>query len=165
MNYWRNRVSRFLLPALRIALGGVFVYAAWSKLRHSWLLFAMAVDAYGILPQWAVIVVARVLPWAELLLGLLLISGKWLKLSATTASAILLFFFAILLRSYLSGMQIDCGCFGFGDVISPRTLTRDGILLAASLGLTAMAFRQARQRSLDEAQTHVSSAESSHSRP
>jgi uncharacterized membrane protein YphA (DoxX/SURF4 family) len=149
MSCWRNNVPRYLALILRIALGVVFIYAAWTKLRVSWVLFAMTVDAYGILPQWAVIVVARVTPWAELLLGLLLISGQWLRLSATAASATLLFFFTILVRSYLKGMQIDCGCFGFGEMISPRTLTRDGILLAASLILTAMAFRKARQTSLD----------------
>ena len=43
------------------------------------MLFAMTVDAYGMLPQWAVILVARTLPWAELLLGLLLIAGKWMR--------------------------------------------------------------------------------------
>ncbi len=142
-------MHRYLILILRIALGVVFMYAAWTKLRESWVLFAMAVDAYGILPQWAVMVVARVLPWAELLLGLLLISGIWLRLSATAASVILLFFFTVLLRSYLKGMQIDCGCFALGEVISPRTLTRDGFLLAASVSLTAMAFRGARQASLD----------------
>jgi uncharacterized membrane protein YphA (DoxX/SURF4 family) len=141
-------MHRYLVLILRIALGVVFVYAAWTKLRESWVLFAMTVDAYGILPQWAVMVVARVLPWAELLLGLLLISGIWLRLSATAASVILLFFFTVLLRSYLKRMQIDCGCFGSGDIISPRTLTRDGLLLAASLSLTVIAFRRAWQTSL-----------------
>ncbi len=73
MSCWQNSMVRYLALILRIALGVVFMYAAWTKLRESWVLFAMTVDAYGILPQWAVIVVARVLPWAELLLGLLLI--------------------------------------------------------------------------------------------
>jgi uncharacterized membrane protein YphA (DoxX/SURF4 family) len=126
-------------------MGVVFLYAAWTKLREPWLMFAMTIDAYGILPQWAVLTVARTLPWAELALGLLLLSGKWLRVSASMASAILLAFFTILLRSYLKGMQIDCGCFGAGDVISPRTLLRDGGLLAAALTLAVLAFRQAPQ--------------------
>ncbi len=132
-------------------MGVVFLYAAWTKLRQPWLLFAMTIDAYGILPQWAVMAVARTLPWAELALGVLLISGKWIRLSASAASAILLCFFVILLRAYLKGMQIDCGCFGAGDVISPRTLLRDGGLLAASLTLAALAFAQARRASPDHA--------------
>jgi uncharacterized membrane protein YphA (DoxX/SURF4 family) len=131
---------------LRLALGAVFVYAAWTKLRVPWQLFAMQVDAYRLLPQWAVVFVARTLPWAELLIGLLLIAGRFLRLSSAAASLLLLSFFAMMVRTYASGLQIDCGCFGPGDTISIRTLLRDGALLAASLALAAMAFFKARAR-------------------
>jgi len=126
-----------------VALGVVFVYAAWTKLRESWVLFAFQIDAYQLLPQWAVMAVARGLPWAELLLGVLLIVGKWLRVSASLVSLILISFLAVMARAYLKGMQIDCGCFGSGDVISPYTLLRDGGLLASSLVLTWLAFRAA----------------------
>jgi uncharacterized membrane protein YphA (DoxX/SURF4 family) len=132
------RYSRLLL---RIALGCVFVYAAWLKLKEPWQLFAMAVDAYGLLPQWAVIVVARTLPWAELLLGLLLISGVWLRISSAAASLLLLGFLTMMVRSYVAGMKIDCGCFGSDDPISLRTLARDGGFLAGALALTVLAWR------------------------
>ena len=39
---------------LRVALGAIFVYAAWIKLREPWALFAMAIDSYQVLPVWAV---------------------------------------------------------------------------------------------------------------
>ncbi len=143
MTYWRNKLPGHLLLALRVALGIVFVYAAWTKLRDSWVLFAFQIDAYRLLPQWAVMAAARSLPWAELLLGVLLIVGKWLRLSASLVSLILISFLAAMARSYLKGMQIDCGCFGSGDVISPYTLLRDSGLLAASLILTWLAFRAA----------------------
>jgi uncharacterized membrane protein YphA (DoxX/SURF4 family) len=126
-----------------VALGVVFAYAAWTKLRESWVLFAFQIDAYQLLPQWAVMAVARSLPWVELLLGVLLIVGKWLRVSASLVSLILISFLAAMARSYLKGMQIDCGCFGSGDVISPYTLLRDSGLLAASLVLTWLAFRAA----------------------
>jgi len=126
-----------------VALGIVFVYAAWTKLRESWVLFAFQIDAYKLLPQWAVMAAARSLPWVELLLGALLIAGKWLRVSASLVSVILILFLAAMARSYLKGMQIDCGCFGSGDVISPYTLLRDSGLLAASLALTWFAFRGA----------------------
>ena len=144
-------MSRYLLPALRVFMGGVFILAAWPKLQQPWAMFAMTVDAYGLLPQWAVILVARTLPWAELALALWLISGLWLRFSAAAASAILLGFFTVLVRSYLKGFQIDCGCFGGGDPISPRTLLRDGILLTLSLALLVLAIRQRKSASLDPA--------------
>jgi uncharacterized membrane protein YphA (DoxX/SURF4 family) len=137
---------RAIFLLLRLALGAVFVYAAWTKLRAPWQLFAMQVDAYRLLPQWAVVFVARTLPWAELLIGLLLIAGRFLRLASVAGSLLLLSFFAMMVRTYASGMQIDCGCFGPGDTISIRTLLRDGALLAASLTLAAMAFVKARAR-------------------
>jgi cobalt-zinc-cadmium efflux system protein len=126
-------------------MGLVFVYAAWAKLTQSWIQVAMTVDAYQLLPEWAVLFVARTLPWAELVLGLWLISGKWLRLAASAASALLAAFIVVMVRSYAKGMQIDCGCFGSGDPLSTYTLARDSGLLAASLLLTVMAFRQRAQ--------------------
>lgn len=123
-------------------MGLVFLYAAWAKLTQSWIQVAMAVEAYELLPAWAVELVARTLPWAELVLGLWLITGKWLRLSASAASLLLVAFMVVLVRSFALGMQIDCGCFGSGDPLSAYTLARDGTLLAASLLLTFLAFRQ-----------------------
>jgi uncharacterized membrane protein YphA (DoxX/SURF4 family) len=142
MTSWRIDRIRLIGLALRVLLGGAFLYAAWLKLREPWMLFAMAVDAYKLLPQWAVILVARTLPWAELLLGLLLIAGKWMRFTSAAVSALLAGFLAMMAFTYLKGLQIDCGCFGSGDPISPRTLARDSGLLAAALALTVISFRR-----------------------
>lgn len=135
-------MRRWLILVLRILLAAVFLYAAYSKLRQSWLLFAMAIDAYGLLPQWAVMTLARVLPWCELALGILLLTGFWLRETAMAASALLVLFFAVMLRSYAKGLQINCACFGLGEAISLKTLLRDGALLLSSVALTALAFHR-----------------------
>jgi uncharacterized membrane protein YphA (DoxX/SURF4 family) len=134
---------RFLL-ILRVVLAVVFLYAAYSKLRQSWLLFAMAIDAYGLLPQWAVLALARTLPWCELALGILLLTGFWLRQAALAASLLLVVFFGVMLRSYAKGLEINCACFGLGEAISAITLLRDGVLVLASAVLAALAFRQGR---------------------
>jgi len=131
---------RWLVLILRVALAAVFIYAAWSKLRQPWLLFAMAIDAYGLLPQWAVMALARALPWLELALGILLLTGFWLRYTAIAASALLAVFFAVMLRSYAKGLQIDCACFGLGEAISLKTLLRDGLLVLSSVALSALSF-------------------------
>ena len=104
----------------------------------------MSIDAYKVLPYWAVVLEARTLPWAELLIGLALMAGRWLRVSASAASLLLLVFFVLMVRTYAKGLQIDCGCFGLGDPISPRTLVRDGTLLAGCLFLTWTSFRSRR---------------------
>jgi uncharacterized membrane protein YphA (DoxX/SURF4 family) len=135
---------RYFLVVLRVALAIVFLYAAYMKLREPWLMFAMSIDAYQILPEWAALTLGRILPWLELALGLLLATGFGLRYSAAAASIMLAGFFAVMVRAYVMGMKIDCACFGLGDVIGPRTLVRDGVLLVLSVGLTILAMRNGR---------------------
>jgi uncharacterized membrane protein YphA (DoxX/SURF4 family) len=142
----QNKAWRIVLSLLRIGVGGVFAYAAWTKLREPWSLFAISIDAYHVLPEWAVLATARVLPWLELLLGLVLIAGIWRRISTVAASALLLVFFGLMVRSYARGESIDCGCFGPGETISPLTLLRDGGLLAATVLLALTAWRGERRR-------------------
>lgn len=140
-----NKFVRVLLLALRVALGAIFIYAAWLKLRDPWQIFAMSIDAYRILPLQMVELAAHVIPWLELAIGVLLIAGLWLRISSSIVSLLLLTFFTLMVRAYIKGMAIDCGCFGPGEAISWKTLLRDGALLAAALWVTAMAFLNRRK--------------------
>jgi len=126
---------------LRLILGAVFIYAAYTKLRQSWLLFALSIDSYQLLPEWAVFALARTLPWLELALGVLLIAGVALRYLSVVATAILGLFFAVMLVSYFRGAGIDCGCFGVGEALSVKTLLRDGVLLAAAISLVVLSRR------------------------
>ena len=96
-----------------------------------------AISQYQLLPLKAVEIVARSLPWLELAIGILLVSGRWLRVAATGASLLLLGFFGLMVRAFADGEEINCGCFGPGEIISWKTLLRDGTLLAGSLALTA----------------------------
>jgi uncharacterized membrane protein YphA (DoxX/SURF4 family) len=125
---------------LRLALGAVLVYAAYTKLRHSWLLFALSIDSYQLLPEWGVLALARTLPWLELALGLLLIGGVWLRYASITATLLLTLFFSVMVWSYAHGAGIDCGCFGVGEALSLTTLARDATLLLAGGALVALSW-------------------------
>lgn len=138
---------KWLRLALRLLLAVVFIYAAYVKLKEPWLLFAMSIDSYQLLPEWAVLLIARTLPWAELLLGLVLASGYGLRWAAIVTTIQLLGFFTVMLRSHLKGMGIDCGCFGTGEALTWKTLARDGFLTVCSILLTILAFRSNRPSS------------------
>jgi uncharacterized membrane protein YphA (DoxX/SURF4 family) len=137
-----------LALALRLLLGAVFVYAAYTKLRQSWLLFALSIDSYQLLPQWAVLTLARTLPWMELTLGVLLVAGAWLRYTSIAAGAILALFFTVMVYQYAIGAGIDCGCFGVGEALSWKTLARDGVLLTAAIALVWLAWRKAPPRAV-----------------
>jgi uncharacterized membrane protein YphA (DoxX/SURF4 family) len=130
----------------RLAVGAIFIYAAYIKFTMPWLTFAMSVDAYQILPDWGVFLVARLLPGFELLIGLLLVSGFGLRWSSPVVNVLLGVFLAAMFRAYLQGKSIDCGCFGPGDRLGVGSLVRDSSILAVSLFVTISAFLPAKRR-------------------
>jgi len=138
-------MPRVLAILARLALATIFVVAAIAKLRQPWLLFAANLDAMQILPEQAVLFVARVLPWTELVLGVLLLTGFKLRYTAAFATALLAIFFSVMLRLYLRGVEVDCGCFGPGDPLGPKTLVRDGAFLVLSSGVTFESFLRRRR--------------------
>jgi uncharacterized membrane protein YphA (DoxX/SURF4 family) len=135
-------MKRTVTLILRLLLGLVFLYAAYTKLRQPWLVFALSIDSYQMLPAWAVFTVARTLPWIELVFGVMLVSGLWLRYVGPATTALLVFFYAAMLRAYFGAAGIDCGCFGVGEAVSPATLARDGALLVCSIALCFLVFKR-----------------------
>ena len=141
----QSRTYRLVVLALRLVLAAVFLYGAWTKLRTPWELFAMSVDSYHVLPLRGVELVAHTLPWAEALIGFFLLAGIFPRSTAVATSLLLLGFFGLMVRAFANGDEINCGCFGPGEIISWKTLLRDGTLLAAALALALMAFAARRK--------------------
>jgi uncharacterized membrane protein YphA (DoxX/SURF4 family) len=110
------------------------------------MLFGMTVDSYQMLPEWGVVLVARALPWVELIFGAMLILGVWARWAAAGASALLVVFVCAIVRAYTMDLQINCGCFGTNEPITKFTILRDAGFLAASLVLTVLAFIAHRRR-------------------
>ena len=138
--------TRALLLLGRLIIGGVIFYAAYVKLSAPWITFAASLNGYGILPDSALEPVAKTLPWCELVLGITLLSGFWLRWSALLASLMLGFFFSMMVRSLdAMGLKIDCGCFGPGEALGPKTMLRDGVLVAIAVAVTVGAFRAQRR--------------------
>jgi uncharacterized membrane protein YphA (DoxX/SURF4 family) len=135
-----SKAAKIFVLVSRVVLGAIFVYAAYIKLRDPWQLFAMSIDSYQVLPLSMAETAARVIPWVELAAGLMLIAGIWLRISGTVVSLLLLTFFGLMVRAYAKGMEISCGCFGPGEVISWKTLLRDGVMVVAALAMTSLAF-------------------------
>ena len=121
-------VGRILLIVGRLALAAIFLFAAYAKLkpqaampwsgasiRTSLSMFAMQVHSYQLLPPQLVSPAAHFLPLFELFLGLWLLSGIWLRYSALVTTLLLGAFFAMMVRTYRMGLEINCGCFGPGN--------------------------------------------------
>jgi len=101
----------------------------------------VAVCAYDVLPRAAVDVVATVLPFLEIALGLLLLLGIGTRLVAIVSGALLLVFVAGVTQAWARGLSIDCGCFGGGGAVAPgataylQEVVRDAGFLAMTAWL------------------------------
>jgi putative oxidoreductase len=108
----------WLTVRCQIALGLVFAVAALSKIVDP-PGFAKAIWNYQLFPAWSVHPIALALPWLELLCGLALCLGLWVR-AATSWLLVLLLGFTVALSINLARHHpVDCGCFHLGG--PPRT--------------------------------------------
>jgi uncharacterized membrane protein YphA (DoxX/SURF4 family) len=139
---------RFLLVAGRVLLGVVFLYAAYAKLhfngswhlRDYYFLFAMGIDSYKMLPLSTVEWMAKILPWVELALSVLLIVGAGVRWAGLCVTGLLVMFMIALTHATLGGLEINCGCFGNNRVKPSSELILDAGLLAVALAVTVGGF-------------------------
>ena len=117
----------------RLSLGGIFIYAGSIKLLEP-KIFAVLIEAYGIVPESLLMPVAIILPVLEVAAGIGLLFDIEGSLSAI--SGLLVFFIAILSYGIWMGIDVDCGCFGPEDPESEAfhglraSLYRDLIMLS-----------------------------------
>jgi len=131
MSFFKHR---FFLLALRIALGGVFIYAGATKISNPQA-FADSIATFQLLPNQLTNIVALALPPFEVLLGVILIIGWKTRASSIAAAGLSLVFVIALGQAIARGIVVDCGCFGSGEPSLAKTWMSFGracLLLAAS---------------------------------
>jgi uncharacterized membrane protein YphA (DoxX/SURF4 family) len=89
----------------------------------------VAVRAYQIFPESLVGIIAGILPFLEIALGVLLVIGLATRLTAVLSAVVLVAFIAGVISAAARGLSIDCGCFGGGgDVAAGQTAYTEEIL-------------------------------------
>jgi uncharacterized membrane protein YphA (DoxX/SURF4 family) len=154
---------RIIMWLGRIVIAVIFIYAGLAKLIRwdlhlphmsfpfPWKdtiptsLFAAQIDSYQMVPPWASLFIAHWLPWAEILVGVLLLIGWRLHIWATFVTLIIGGFFVAVLRAYALGLDINCGCFAKPEPLTWVTVLRDGSLFLLALLMTVFAFLEARK--------------------
>lgn len=94
----------------RLIIGFVFIYASIDKIINP-LEFSDTIDNYQILPIAMNSIIALILPWAELIIGILLISGIYLEGASILSTVLLAMFIIMISQALYRGIDLHCGCF------------------------------------------------------
>lgn len=138
MNFIRHPWFGF---AIRLIVGGVFVYASLDKIAHPDL-FARIVFNYHLVPAPLINLVALLLPMTELLAGLFLILGVWPRSAGWVLAALTTVFIVALSINWFRGVSLECGCFTASSKAKGAIgslIVRDIVLLAAALHSACLA--------------------------
>jgi putative oxidoreductase len=100
----------FLTLASRLIIGAVFIYASVYKIIDPGL-FARAIWYYHLVPGMLINLMALILPWLELLVGLALVFGFLYRGAVVWVNIMMVVFIVALTATIVMGIDIDCGCF------------------------------------------------------
>ncbi len=132
---WSQKTwTRHVALVARLILGGVFIYASWDKILHP-AAFAEAVFNYQLLPSQLINLMALILPWLELILGVLLFSGICVSGAVLGVNLLMVMFLAAIIFNTARGLNISCGCFSTETTasgLSGWTVLRDVFFFSLS---------------------------------
>ncbi len=123
-----------LVLICRIFLGFLFIYASLEKILQPEE-FAKQVGYYKALPIGLENLLAIVLPWTELIVGICLLAGLFVDGAALLSIIMMLVFILAISQAMLRGIDITCGCFKVNadsEKLGLHTIIRDIIFLIMS---------------------------------
>ena len=123
-----------LVLICRIFLGFLFIYASLEKILQPEE-FAKQVGYYKALPFGLENLLAIVLPWTELIVGICLLAGLFVDGAALLSIIMMLVFILAISQAILRGIDITCGCFKVSadsEKLGLHTIIRDIIFLIMS---------------------------------
>lgn len=104
----KNGLSIIVLIA-RILIGGILIYASIDKIVDP-SGFARTIDNYHLIPFGLENIMAIILPWLELIIGLCLIIGVFIDGAAFLVIIMMVVFISAITYAILNGYNIECGC-------------------------------------------------------
>jgi putative oxidoreductase len=127
--------NKSVLWVFRLVVGGVFIWAGILKILDP-LEFAQNIANYRVFSRHFSFLIAIVLPWLEVLCGVLVIFGIFRSASSLLLSGLLGIFLVLITVTLFRGIDVDCGCFGsLGRHVDYRLLLTDIVLLYLTLNI------------------------------
>jgi putative oxidoreductase len=122
--------NKYFLLLLRLLLGLIFIIAAIEKIAAPES-FSVSINNYKLLPSEFINIPAIIIPWIELISGLLLLLGISVKENSAIITFLLVVFTITIIISLFRGLNIDCGCFGttYGEQIGILKISENILLI------------------------------------
>ena len=130
----KNDLKNMLVLICRIFLGFLFIYASLEKILQPEE-FAKQVGYYKALPFGLENLLAILLPWTELIVGICLLAGLLVDGAALLSIIMNLVFILAISQAMIRGIDITCGCFKVSadsENLGLHTIIRDIIFLIMS---------------------------------
>lgn len=123
-----------VLIICRLIAGGALLIAAYGKIINPKKLM-LSMESFELLPTFLIPISSYVLPWTELIVGLLLVAGFATRASAIWSTILYSIFTLAIISVIARGMEVDCGCFGAllgGGTVGIQSIARNLVFLIAS---------------------------------
>ena len=124
-----TKVYPIFILITRILLGLIFIIASIDKIIDP-AGFARDISNYHFVPFGFENIIAIILPWLELFIGLGLILGIMVDGASVISGILLILFIILIFQATIRGFNIDCGCgLKEGELVGWRKIFEDLIFL------------------------------------
>jgi len=100
----------------RVFLGLIFISAGWSKIGEPLALLANIYAFQIPISDRFAEILSMMLPWLEILIGAVLISGQFPRLAISAVLGLLTVFTLLTAQAWWRGLPIECGCMDFSGI-------------------------------------------------
>lgn len=130
---FNNKINikiQWLSALARIIIGGIFIWGAIYKIKWPYIFLGSVYDYEIVGPQFGILI-AMVLPWIELFVGVCLFGNILTKGAILIATGMIGLFVFLHAYAIYNGLAINCGCFGVSSAepVSYSSLFRNCLLL------------------------------------
>jgi uncharacterized membrane protein YphA (DoxX/SURF4 family) len=128
---WISTVARLGLAAVFLVAGGLKVTDLAASGR--------AVNAYRLMDFDTAKTIGAIQPFLEIAIGLLLLIGLAVRLSAILGAIVMVIYIAGIASVWARGLQIDCGCFSKGGSLAAGHTAEYGMDILRDVGFLVLA--------------------------
>jgi len=129
-----------IVLVLRFGFGSLLIYASVNKIINP-IAFAYDIENYRIAGSFLSRLAAVWLPYVEMSVGLMMITGIWLETALYMNMFLMWVFLIMVLQAYIRGLDIVCGCFSNESKVDAVKILENIFLALSGTGLVWLRTR------------------------